>query len=552
VKEWILQRRRRIIVFGIFITAIPLLSLAFIINFQITAALEDRIIKEAQWFAKISSHHFEDSLNHEISLGKSFATRPHLLTAINRGDKKEMTKHIRTLVDSSGSFERVFIATPQGVQLANYPTTTQTIGKDFSARDWFKGVSRNWEPYVSEFYIRTAKPQRYLFAIAVPFRLEGRVIGILVMQPKEDYIRNIAGDIDIGIGQIYVVDKKRHLIYHPGYTVDRIINFSSVPLVQKVLKGIDGVEKTLDSLGNEPAISAYHPVSPWGWGVVVEKPVTVILAPVRKITIWLIAITGFMLLLGGIFAYRWAEIIFESQKLTRDLKHYTDKLESTNKELEGFSYSISHDLRSPLRAIDGFSRVLLKEYGAKVDREGNRLLEIVRTNAQRMGQLIDDLLAFSRVGRAELRLSEINMEELAGKVCEELKAEMTGKTPQCNVGSLPRAFGDRAMMRQVFFNLLANAIKFTRTREEARIEVGGREAGEENVYYVKDNGAGFDAQYGHKLFGVFQRLHDMDEFEGTGIGLSIVKRIVERHDGRVWAEGKVKEGAVFYFALPRR
>ena len=552
MKEWILQRRWRIIVSGIFITAIPLLSLAFIINFQITAALEERIIKETQWFAKISSHHLEDTLGREISLGKSFATRPQLLTAINRGDKKEMTRHLRTLVDSSGSLERVFIATPQGIQIANYPATTNTLGKDFSGRDWYKGVSRNWEPYASEFYIRAAKPQRYLFAMALPFRLEGRVIGILVMQPKEDYIENMARDIDIGIGQIYVVDSKGHLIYHPRYTVDRIVDFSQVPLIQKVLKGINGVERTSDSLGKEPSISAYHPVSPWGWGVVVEKPTAVILAPVRKITLWLAAITGFMLLLGGIFAYRWAEIIFESQKLTRDLKHYADRLENANKELESFSYSISHDLRSPLRAIDGFSRILLKEYGAKVDSEGKRLLDIVRTNAQRMGQLIDDLLAFSRVGRAEMRLSEINMEELANKVCEEIKAGMTGKTPQCNVGSLPPAFGDRAMMRQVFSNLLANAIKFTRTREEASIEVGGREAEEENVYYVKDNGVGFDAQYGHKLFGVFQRLHDMDEFEGTGIGLSIVKRIVEKHDGRVWAEGALNEGATFYFALPKR
>jgi signal transduction histidine kinase len=552
VKEWILQRRWRIIVSGIFITALPLLGLALIMHFQITSALEERIIKETLWFAKTSSRHLEESLGHEISLGRLFVTRPSLLTAIQRGDKSEMARHLRTLLDSTSSLDRAFITTPQGLQLANYPTTTNTIGKDFSARDWHKGVSRTWEPYVSEFYIRAAKPQRYLFAIAVPFKLEGRVIGILVMQPKEVYIGNIAGAMDIGIGQIYVVDKQGHLIYHPRYTLDRIVDFSSLPIVQKVLKGHDGVERTLNSLGNEPAISAYHPVTPWGWGVVVEKPVAIILAPVRKITLWLAALTGSMLFLGGFFAYRWAEVLFESQKLTRDLKHYADRLETANKELESFSYSISHDLRSPLRAIDGFSRILLKEYGGNVDSEGKRLLDIVRTNAQRMGQLIDDLLAFSRVGRAEMKLSEINMEELANKVSEELKAGTTDRMPQCEVGSLPPAYGDRAMIRQVFSNLLANAIKFTRPREEARIEVGGREDGAENVYYVKDNGVGFDAQYGHKLFGVFQRLHDMDEFEGTGIGLSIVKRIVEKHDGRVWAEGVLNEGATFYFALPKR
>ncbi len=554
VKEWILQRRWRIIVSGIFITALPLLGLALIMHFQITAALEERIIKETQWFAKTSSRHLEVSLGHEISLGRLFVTRPSLLTAINRGDKNEMARHLRTLVDSTHTLERATIVSKEGTVMAVYPKIANLIGKNFAHRDWYKGVSKNWTPYVSEFFLSAApQPHSYLFTISLPFKdSDNGILGILVLSPTTDYIQEALLGVDIGKGVIYVVDKKGSLIYHPRYTVDKIIDFSKVPIVQKVVKGLDGVERTLDSLGKEPAISAYHPVTPWGWGVVVEKPVAVILAPVRKITLWLAALTGSMLFLGGFFAYRWAEILFESQKLTRDLKHYADKLATANKELESFSYSISHDLRSPLRAIDGFSRILLKEYGGNVDSEGKRLLDIVRTNAQRMGQLIDDLLAFSRVGRSEMKLSEINMEELASKVCEELNAGVAGKTPQCEVGSLPPAYGDRAMMRQVIFNLLANAIKFTRTREEARIEMGGREDGAENVYYVKDNGVGFDAQYGHKLFGVFQRLHDMDEFEGTGIGLSIVKRIVEKHDGRVWAEGALNEGATFYFALPKR
>lgn len=228
----------------------------------------------------------------------------------------------------------------------------------------------------------------------------------------------------------------------------------------------------------------------------------------------------------------------------------TAQLEAANKELEAFSYSVSHDLRTPLRAIDGFSRILLEDYAEKLDAEGQRLLNVVRDNTGRMGQLIDDILQFSRTGRLELNPAEIDMEGLARTVLDELLSAAPGPRPQVEIGHLPPARGDRAMMRQVFANLLSNAIKFSRGKESPRIEVGGSVEGNEAVYFVKDNGAGFDMQYVDKLFGVFQRLHGVTEFEGTGIGLAIVKRVVTRHGGRVWAEGKVNEGATIYFALP--
>ena len=228
----------------------------------------------------------------------------------------------------------------------------------------------------------------------------------------------------------------------------------------------------------------------------------------------------------------------------------TAQLEAANKELEAFSYSVSHDLRTPLRAIDGFSRILLNDYTGKLDDEGLRLLNVVRDNTSRMGQLIDDILKFSRTGRLELSFSEIDMERLAREAFEELRPATAGHEARVEIGHLPPSMGDRAMLRQVFVNLLSNAIKFSQVRATPRIKVGGSIEGNEAVYYVKDNGAGFDMQYADKLFGVFQRLHGVTEFEGTGIGLAIVKRIVTRHSGRVWAEGKLSEGATIYFALP--
>lgn len=221
-------------------------------------------------------------------------------------------------------------------------------------------------------------------------------------------------------------------------------------------------------------------------------------------------------------------------------------------ELEAFSYSVSHDLRSPLRAIDGFSRILQEDHAGMLDAECNRLLSIIRSNTQNMAQLIDDLLAFSRIGRKELQRTEVDMTELAKAVWEELNAATPGRVLHVKIMPLPVAHGDRAMLRQVFVNLLANAIKFTRSRETAMIEVGAGVEGNENVYYVKDNGVGFAMEYVHKLFGVFQRLHGAEEFEGTGVGLAIVQRIIQRHGGRVWAKGKVDEGAALHFTLPSK
>jgi PAS domain S-box-containing protein len=237
-------------------------------------------------------------------------------------------------------------------------------------------------------------------------------------------------------------------------------------------------------------------------------------------------------------------------ELEQRVSQRTAQLEAANKELEAFSYSVSHDLRSPLRAIDGFSHILLKNYTDKLDDEGKRQLNIVRDNAVRMARLIDDLLNFSRTGRAEVNFSDIDMEKLARDVVEEIQPEGIGGKLLLEIEHIPPAKGDKALLHQVFVNLLSNAIKFSHGKEAPRVRVGATVEGGETVYFVEDNGAGFDMQYADKLFGVFQRLHGVTEFEGTGIGLAIVKRIVARHGGRVWAEGKVNEGATFYFSLP--
>jgi len=246
------------------------------------------------------------------------------------------------------------------------------------------------------------------------------------------------------------------------------------------------------------------------------------------------------------------EVLQLNEELEQRVEKRTAQLEAANRELESFSYSVSHDLRAPLRAIDGFSRILLKDHAGGLDAEGQRLLGIIRANTQQMGQLIDDLLAFSQLGRRALKVADLDMGTLVQDAVGELQDTLGDRTVQWDLKPLPAARADRALMHQVWVNLLGNALKFTRPRESAVIEVGCRSTAREEVYYVKDNGVGFDMQYAPQLFGVFQRLHRYEEFEGTGVGLALVQRIVQRHGGRVWAEGQVNGGATFYFSLPRR
>jgi len=240
-----------------------------------------------------------------------------------------------------------------------------------------------------------------------------------------------------------------------------------------------------------------------------------------------------------------------NEELEARVKARTAELEFANREMEAFSYSVSHDLKAPIRAMQGFSRMLVGEHAAKLDAEGRRLLQVVCDNTKLMHHLIDDLLALSRLGRLQIRKSVINLTAMVRQIFDQLRTQTPERDLRLTVGDLPPALGDQSLLNQVMMNLLGNAVKFTKSRETAVIEVGGRTEGKEDIYYVKDNGVGFDERYADKLFGVFQRLHGGEEFEGTGVGLSIVKRIVQRHGGRVWAKGKVGEGATFYFALPK-
>jgi len=238
------------------------------------------------------------------------------------------------------------------------------------------------------------------------------------------------------------------------------------------------------------------------------------------------------------------------ETLNEELRLQTVKLEGVNKELETFAYSVSHDLRAPLRHIDGYVD-LLREKSTVMGEDGVRYMRVISDSATQMGLLIDNLLAFSRMGRSALQPTRVDTMALVTKVREELESEMQGRTIDWKIETLPQVYVDKALFKQVWMNLLGNAIKYTRNRDKAEISIGYKETSSEFQFHVKDNGAGFDMQYADKLFGIFQRLHFKEEFEGTGIGLANVQRIIARHGGRTWAHGEVNVGATFYFTLPK-
>lgn len=532
-------------------------------NYQsIDHELTDTALSRRHSIAELSASTLSEKFDHMIGIGIALATRVQFRKLIENGQWSEAIQILKDVPKDFPFIERLFLTDIDGTEMADIPELPGAVGKNFAYRDWYKGVSKEWAPYISPVYKRAAIPQRNVFAIAVPIKGHAdEVLGILVLQTDLEGFFTWAREIDIGPGgYVYVVDSKGQLAFHPEYPAQgKIVNYSEVPVVQQVLRGKTNVEITYNPIEKERRVSAYVPVK-FGWGVVAQQPVET--AFVFKSNQMNRILIGYALILLFCIMVMWLAIRIlhhrrqaeEDQRVMAELEHRvaerTEQLEATNKELESFSYSVSHDLRSPLRAIEGFTQILEEDYGSNLDTEGQRLLTVVKDNARKMSMLIDDLLALSRLGRQAIKPVEINMDDMVKEALEEVLLHTETKHPEFVIHALPNARADRILMRQVWINLLSNAIKFSSAKAKPLVEIGSQAEGTEIVYYVRDNGAGFDMQYYDKLFTVFQRLHQPDKFPGTGIGLAIINRVINRHGGRVWADGKIDEGATFYFTLP--
>lgn len=553
-------KKRWFIVLTIFLTFLsPLLLLASFSYITTYQDLTNFTLSRRQAIAYLAATTLKKDLDRLIDIGISLATRVRFRQLVGQGKWIEAIEILRTVPKDFSFIDRIFLTDPTGTLIADTPELPGVRGRNFAFRDWYQGVSNKWEPYVSEVYKRAAEPRLNVIAIAAPIKGENqKVIGILVLQVRLDTLFEWTKNVEVGpSGFVYFVDRRGHVAAHPGVpSQSEIVDYSSAPAVQKVLRGEKGVEIAFNPIENEERVAAYHPISGYGWGVIVQQPVSSAFVQRNDSLRRLLFVHGLIFLLASSLAYITLRTIAERKraedeirKLNDELKLRAEQLEATNKELEAFTYSVSHDLRAPLRHVDGFSKILAGEFGPKLDSTAQRYLQYIQEGTKNMGQLIDDLLNLARVGRKELSLQVTGLNSLIDEVLADLKLETEGREFDWQIGKLPFVECDPALIKQVLANLLSNAVKFTRPRERAVIEVGQMALDGQTAVFVHDNGVGFSMKYADKLFGVFQRLHRQEDFEGTGVGLATVQRIIHKHGGRVWAEAELDKGATFYFTL---
>jgi signal transduction histidine kinase len=498
-------------------------------------------------------------------------------------------------------FEYVMLLRADGsVDLVEpYEFQTGLSRSDVAFTSWYKNLLRSGKTTTSDLGISIVT-QRPTVVVAAPiYGRHGRIAGIWAGGLRLEELSKIGhGGQETGALQRwgYITDGRGLIVAHqknPKYVLEQT-DFSSVPAVRAALTGQSGAGQWFNPVEDSERLGAYMPLPDLGWAVVYTTPTKVAYAPINKLTESILAAALALFLLMGTAGWAIArritlplknlarateeiaageytpttavsggdEIEQLADKLNRmagalwqkeaELRNRNDQLRDRNRELSAFSYSVSHDLRAPVRHITGFAEMLQKNAAAKLDENSRRYLDVILKSAHQMRSLIDDLLAFARMGRMEMQNTRVSLERLTQEALENLQADSQGRNIAWKIGALPETSGDPSMLRLVLTNLISNAIKFTRTRDPAVIEIGSANGdGDEVVVFVRDNGVGFDMQYADKLFGVFQRLHSADGFDGTGIGLAHVRRIVLRHGGRTWAEGSVDGGATFYFSLPK-
>lgn len=812
MKLGLLMKKRNFIGISIFLAIVaPVVILAVYSYIKTQKELTSYTFTQKSSQAHLTAITLNERFDRIVDIAVSLSTRVNMRKLIAQGKWEEAIKILSSIPSDFPFIERLMFADSQGILRADTPEILAVRGKDFSFRDWYKGVIKTNSIYISEIYQRAAEPRYNVVAIAAPIKETGRLIGILVIQIKLDVFLDWAKGIESSPqALVYFIDQKGKVAAHPDASSQgEIKDYSNLAIVQKILKGEGGVEVIYNPLKNEEQLVAFEPIPKYGWGVIVEKPAKVAFATrdqnLKRISvfyglIFLISClcaylilrnttkikqaeqtlkaseerfrsvtqtakeaivlangsgniilwnqgaqtifgytekealgrpltllmperyqnlhrqglerflqtgeprvvgktvelhgrrkdgsefplelslsswkTGNAIFFSGIlrditerkqmeetlrdseqryrllfernplpawvfdletlsflavnlaavrhygysqeeflsltikdirpaedipallervsklkegvhspgewrhlkkdgtildveiashpltFGGRPAELVLanditerkqaeeELKRLNQTLKSQATQLEAANKELEAFSYSVSHDLRAPLRSIDGFSLALLEDYGAKLNQEGKSNIERVRAGCKRMGQLIDDMLNLSRLSRTEMKPQKVNLTAVAQEVIQELKDTEPQRKANFVIPDNLFAHCDLQLIRAVLENLLGNAWKYTSKHPQAKIELGSLNQNGKAVFYVKDDGAGFDMTYADKLFSAFQRLHRMDEFIGNGVGLATVKRVIHRHGGEVWAEAQVEKGATFYFTLP--
>lgn len=531
------------------------------IDDKLTGVALSRREAVAQLMAVTLSEKFGRSIDVAVAL----ATRVRFSKLVAAGEWRQAIQIMDHVPVDFPYVDRVILTDQEGTLKADTPALSGVKEVNFAYRDWYQGVSHGWQPYVSGVFVRKAVPQLHVFIVAVPVKTkDGQVVGILGLQISIDNLLQWLEDIKLDLAAtIYLVDSNGQVIFHNKHgTGNEIVSMAVPPLMKKLQRSKEAMVIGLDEVGKQESIINYAPVPEFGWGVVVVQPVSTSRVLKTRDEQLRMLLTGYslILLLGIVTTILLLRAVSTRLNVQQDLKvkadlerrvaERTTELQSVNKELEAFSYSVSHDLRAPLRSIDGFSQALLEDYADRLDDQARGYIKRVRAATQHMGNLIDDMLTLSRVTRSEMMHVTVDLSALAADVLADLQNHEPGRKVDSRVASRLIAIGDERLLRVLLVNLLGNAWKFTSKTENAQIEFGAvRNADAMTEFFVRDNGAGFDMSYAGKLFGTFQRLHQTSEFPGTAVGLATVQRIVHRHGGHVRGEGIPGLGATFYFTL---
>jgi signal transduction histidine kinase len=546
-----------------------------------------------------------------VSIAVEATGRPKLRHEIASRNWGEATRVLENVRRHFEKFEYLFVQSPDGIIRARVPAAS-TIGRDFSHRPFFQEAARTRRPFVSDAYVSEALG-RPVVSIAAPV-LDGDVllgvfVGALSLDAMSRFVAAIGPEDG---GHAYIVDRKGLLVAHSRRPrTAALADLSAQPVVRAVMAGGSGTLEFEDPEGAGPLLSAYVPIPGLGWGVVAAKPASAARAAVSRLVRWLVAAAVACTLVAVLLAWRFArtltgplsriaaaserlatgnldartglpggagevgqlarafdrmaaalerrrseaeraaaEVRRLNAELERRVADRTAQLEALNRELGDFTYTVSHDLKAPLRGMEGYARAVLEDYGDRLDETGRRYLGTIGSAARRLGELIDDLLRYSRLERREMRWQSVPLRPLLEELRAELEPEIQARrlTVRWDLG-VDTVQGEREGLREALANLVSNAVKFSR-RDGGTITLGARRVDDAVVLSVGDEGIGFDMKYHDRIFRIFERLQRDEEYPGTGVGLAIVRKVAERHGGRAWAESQPGRGSTFHLALP--
>lgn len=541
------KRAVRSVLFGLIV--LPFIVLASYSYYRSDRDLTNSTLERRQTIAQLASVILMEKFDHLRDVGLSFANRPSFQDLVRRGKWTDALETTRIVFRDFPYIDHVFLTDVNGTQMASLPEAPDTIGENFAFRDWYRGVIEEWKPYISEIYKRRALPAYNVIALAIPIKFEdGTPAGILVLQIKAETLSQWIKPVEVGkTGFVYFVDSRGHSAGHPKFPDEGPIgDFSAFAPVKKALRGLGGAGIFYNPIDGEERLVSYMPVAGYHWASIVtqskDEAFTMRDKNVRFLLLVYVSLILFTVLLSyGIWRIQNALVEKEKEIAT---------VSAEREQLELFAFVASHDLQEPLQKIVGFESLIKDQYSDKLGEEGRRHLDRIDKAVQQMMRMMEGIRQFSRIRKVE-KFATINLEELVKEVIADMEYKLVETGSKIQVKYLPKIQGDYSQLRHLFHNLLWNAVKFRKPDVPLTVVVDTRPTGKGFCkIQVRDNGIGFDEKYLDQIFTPFKRLHTKSEYEGSGMGLAICRKIAIFHGGSITAKSEPGEGSMFILTLP--